>query len=127
MKEQNQETPSVNYGVKLDQIPQIIDPLKRIYEKVTGHKLPSYADYYFSQESLKKDFLNSRDLEFRFGSRLTCHSKLWIRKSGDLLFFRFDSNLSRQNKEGEKTENEFQKEINKYLKESGIGQKLNYY
>lgn len=103
-----------------------------LYADVSGHVFREWEKHQLEPDALLERLKLDGNIEYRFGSHLTMHSKLWIQQGAGLVRFRFDANMQNDDidyqKEGKPMEDEFKSEINKLLLESGLGEPLpDYY
>lgn len=94
MTEPVDKRPPIEFGVPFDELPKVMDKVIELYGEIAGRPLISYQRYLLTQDRLREGFRRSTHIEYRFGSALTMHSKLWfeIRRRG-LIRVRFDSNM----------------------------------
>jgi len=108
---------------------KIIEDVVKIYDKTVG----GHGVHYLRSidiEELSKTLRSGQPIEWRFGSKVTGHSKLWIHPERSriddrwLIYFRFGANIDPGAGENEKLAEtlaiNFQKEINKYLEQNNL-------
>lgn len=108
---------------------KVITDVVAIYDKTLGG---SGAHYLRSPDmkEIIKELGRGRSVEWRFGSKVTRHSKLWIHPERSridgrwLIYFRFGANIDPGAGEDEKLAEtlniNFQEEIDKYLKQNNL-------
>lgn len=124
----------IKHGMKLaDLTDEIFETIVKIYDEIVDG-----SGLHFLQPSAVKKVktaLESKNaFEWRFGSKLTSHSKLWIhikniaRFSEPIIYFRFsanlDSTLQKDEKKAEKLSQHFNACIAIFLKEKDIAIEL---
>lgn len=128
----------LRYGIDiLSCTPEVLNDILGIYcrvvqedEKMTPDDLLAKPSMIY-RESIRKRINPIR--EWRFGSHLTAHSKLWIEQramfGGVLITFRCSANLGREVssfEEGEKMEQDFKVAVDTYLQEKSLAVPIPY-
>ena len=106
---------------------EILERVVKIYDKtVGGHG--SRLLHPGCLDDIKKELQRGRYVEYRFGSKVTAHSKLWIiceflHKQGPAIYFSFGPNIDSRyedEKLAKKLKTKFEKAINAFLKEENL-------
>lgn len=129
-----QEIPNPQkWGMKLDHLtPEVAREILDIYFKVgmgeayKRERLEEEADHFAQQ--VPEDLASWGASEWRYGSRLTMHSKIWVipdHRGGDVIRFIFDPNLEdpllEEKPEIRAIETTFEERIARFLQEKGLG------
>jgi hypothetical protein len=106
---------------------EILEKVVKIYDETVG----GYGSHYLRPSALdyiKKEFQLGHPVEYRFGSRVTGHSKLWIQceffhEEGPAIYFCFGPNTDSRYEDEElakKLGADFEKAIDSFLKKEGL-------
>ena len=110
---------------------KLLQKIVRLYDQVTGGHGISYLDQGYFQ-SISETFRSGRAVEWRFGSKITPHSKLWIsyvdfsitNPTESLIYFWFNPNIIPELGEdpelAEQLKSEFDQAISKLLEQEGV-------
>lgn len=142
---ERESQPVENLGIsKKDLMPRVMQRVIEIYAEVAGSEmaaeyLEEYGPEYFCDQTLES-FENGWPVEYRFGSRLTGHSKLcvdeawghndWDEDGERWIKFRFDPNLMPEERKGKKEadaeaiKEEFKRRVGEFLVAEGIAKRL---
>ena len=111
----------------VDLTDEILRGVIELYDKVVG----GHGLGYFNSGTLQyaRELLEKRSsVEWRFGSRLSGHSKLWIQRdyrlSEPAIYFSFGANVDMESakirKEVKKIETNFSSTVSEFLREKGL-------
>ena len=126
------------YGLRLSQLsPRVLQDILKLYGETAEMRWERILESYPIDHMIgliKEDISEGRVSEWRFGSSLTHHSKLFvetkeIQEGERVISFRFSENLSmpnsrQQSEKGEKMKEKFNEAIREYLQASGKGLKI---
>src|SRR5438046_2182800 len=107
----------INYGVLIDNIPQVMEKVISLYEEVSGIKLSELRHDMLDPNRFVKTLIKEGTVDHRFGSLISANSKLWINHRRGVVYFTFDSNVPEDlwERKGRQMEEDFRQKMNEYL------------
>jgi len=107
---------------------EILQEIVKLYDETVGGHGSRYVNPWTLKDLEERNLQGRNAIEWRFGSKVTGHSKLWIHfevpgaPAEERVYFRFGPNTSQGENEklGRQLIKKFEKVIDKFLKERGL-------